>query len=83
MRTQEFSNNERLVLLIVQETNLDVEKASVLFDHFERENESNNSKMTQADIRSWLICQGVMLTIKSLDAPNPEKMNFSGQHIKK
>jgi hypothetical protein len=66
MRTQEFSNNERLVLLIVQETNLDVEKASVLFDHFERENESNNSKMTQADIRSWLIRKGVEIKSQKL-----------------
>ena len=59
MGTEDLSNTELFVVTLVQETSLDIKMAGILFDLFEREYESNNSKMTQVDIRSWLICQGV------------------------
>jgi hypothetical protein len=53
MRTKELSNTEMLVLIISQETNLDVQTAGILFDRFQ-EKHASNLKMTRSDVRIWI-----------------------------
>ena len=61
MRTKELSNEELLTLIIVQETNLDVQTAGILFDRFQ-EKHASNLKMTRSDVRIWITQQGVEIT---------------------
>ncbi len=53
-----------MIITLLQETSLDVKNASVLFDRFEKEHESNSCKMTQADVKSWIIYKGVEINPK-------------------
>ncbi len=62
MGTNDLSNTELLVLTIVQETSLSVEKAGVLFERFQEDYELNKAKMTQAAVRRWILRQGVEIT---------------------
>jgi hypothetical protein len=59
MSKVELPNTEMLVLIIAQETNLDVQTAGILFDRFQEEHALDDLKMTQSDIRNWLVSQGV------------------------
>jgi hypothetical protein len=59
MGTQELSNKELLVLIFVQETNLNIQTAGILFDRFQEEYVANDIKMTRADVKRWIIRQGV------------------------
>ena len=58
----EFSNSELFIITLLQETCLEVEKAGALFDQFEKEHGSSNRKLIQAEVKSWLIRQGIKLT---------------------
>jgi hypothetical protein len=59
MRTHKLSSTELLVLTIVQETSLNTQKAGDLFDQFEKEHAPNDRKLTQTDIRKWIVSLGV------------------------